>query len=133
MPDSYNSTPIVAPTGIMRRRMFFIVLVLLLFLAGYITAVLYNTAVVKSEYYRSKANSQQLKKYTITANRGTIYDRNNKILAQSTTVWDIVISPKSIEENDKDKKELICKTLSKLLDVDYEKILKGCENTANEY
>ena len=113
--------------------MFFIVLVLLLFLAGYITAVLYNTAVVKSEYYRSKANSQQLKKYTITANRGTIYDRNNKILAQSTTVWDIVISPKSIEENDKDKKELICKTLSKLLDVDYEKILKGCENTAKEY
>ena len=133
MPDSYNSTPIVAPTGIMRRRMFFIVLALLLVLAGYITTVLYNTAVLKSEYYRSKANSQQLKKYTITANRGTIYDRNNKILAQSTTVWDIVISPKSIEENDKEKKELICKTLSELLDVDYEKILKGCENIEREY
>ncbi|MGN0657770.1 MAG: penicillin-binding transpeptidase domain-containing protein [Ruminiclostridium sp.] len=133
MPDSYNSTPIVAPTGIMRRRMFFIVLALLLVLAGYITTVLYNTAVVKSEYYRSKANSQQLKKYTITANRGTIYDRNNKILAQSTTVWDIVISPKSIEENDSEKKELICKTLSELLDVDYEKIMNGCENTDNEY
>lgn len=100
MPDSASSTPIIAPTAKMRRRMFFIVLLLLVLLAGYICTVLYDTAVNKSEYYRSRANSQQLMKYTINANRGTIYDRNGKILAQSTTVWDVVINPQQIRKFD---------------------------------
>lgn len=100
MPDSTDSTPIIAPTAKMRRRMFFVVLLLLVLLAGYICTVLYDTAVNKSEYYRSRANSQQLTKYTINANRGTIYDRNGKILAQSTTVWDVVINPHQIRKFD---------------------------------
>ena len=130
MPDSTTSTPIVAPTNKMKRRMFWVVLSLLILAAGYICSVIYNTTVIKSEYYRSKANSQQLSSYTITANRGTIYDRSNKILAQSTTVWDVVLSPKAIAEDDvkrlekgeKPVTDLICKTLSRYLDVDYEKI-----------
>ena len=85
MPDSTKSTPMIAPTNKMKRRMFWVVLSLLIAAAAYICTVIYNTTVVRSEYYRSKANSQQLSSYTITANRGTIYDRTNKILAQSTT------------------------------------------------
>ncbi len=141
MPDNTQSTPILAPTNKMKRRMFWVVLVILVVIAGYIASVIYNTAVVKSEYYRSKANSQQLSSYTITANRGTIYDRNNKILAQSTTVWDVVLSPKAIAENDAKRAEKgeppvtdkICTTLSKLLGVDVQKIRDGCKNTKNEY
>ena len=100
MPDSTTSTPMLAPTNKMKRRMFLVVLTLLVLAAGYICTVIYNTTVVRSEYYRSKANSQQLSSYTITANRGTIYDRSGKILAQSTTVWDVVLSPKAIAEMD---------------------------------
>ena len=130
-----------APTPKMRRRMFFGVIILLIVFAGYVTAVLYNISVTRSEYYRSKANSQQLSSYTIAANRGTIYDRNNKILAQSTTVWDVVLSPKAImegdlkrmEQNKEPVKDLICAKLSTILDVDRKKIKDGCENTANEY
>ena len=141
MPDSTKSTPILAPTNKMKRRMFWVVLSLLIAAAAYICTVIYNTTVVRSEYYRSKANSQQLSSYTITANRGTIYDRTNKILAQSTTVWDVVISPKAIAEMDaklEENKEapktsLICRTLSKLLDVDEQKIREGCKNLKNEY
>ena len=141
MPDSTRSTPMDAPTNKMKRRMFWVVLTLLIVAAGYICSVIYNTTVVRSEYYRSKANSQQLSSYTITANRGTIYDRSNKILAQSTTVWDVVLSPKAIAEMDdkleaegKPKKtDLICKTLAKILDVDEQKITDGCKNLKNEY
>ena len=141
MPDSTQSTPILAPTNKMKRRMFWVVLTLLIFAAGYICTSIYNTAVLKSEYYRSKANSQQLSSYTITANRGTIYDRNNKILAQSTTVWDVVLSPKAIAEDDDKREEAgkprmcdkICDTLSRMLGVDRKKIIDGCKNLNNEY
>ncbi len=141
MPDSTESTPILAPTNKMKRRMFWVVLMLLVAAAAYVASVIYNTAVVRSEYYRSKANSQQLSSYTITANRGTIYDRNNKILAQSTAVWDVVLSPKAIAEDDEKRIEnkqepmceVICKTLAEMLDVDEQKLLKGCKNYANEY
>ncbi len=141
MPDSTKSTPVLAPTNKMKRRMFWVVLTLLIFAAAYICSSIYKTAVLKSEYYRSKANSQQLSSYTITANRGTIYDRNNKILAQSTTVWDVVLSPKAIAEDD-DKREKdgkprmcdkICDTLSKMLGVDRQKLIDGCKNLNNEY
>lgn len=141
MPDSTTSTPIIAPTNKMKRRMFWVVLSLLILAAGYICSVIYNTTVVKSEYYRSKANSQQLSSYTITANRGTIYDRSNKILAQSTTVWDVVLSPKAIAEDDEKRREdgkplmtgTICRNLSRILGVDEQKITEGCKNLKNEY
>lgn len=141
MPDSTQSTPLNAPTNKMKRRMFWVVLVVLVFISAYILSVIYKTAVLKSEYYRSKANSQQLSSYTITANRGSIFDRNNKALAQSTTVWDVVISPKAIAEADAKleekgevpKKALICRKLSMILDVEEDKIRKGCENLENEY
>ncbi|MCM1335133.1 MAG: penicillin-binding transpeptidase domain-containing protein [Bacteroides sp.] len=105
MPDSVNSTPIVAPTGKMRRRMFYIIFVAILVFAGYISYVLYQTAVAKSEYYRARANAQQLTRYTLSANRGTIYDRNGKILAQSTTVWDVVINPQQIRKFDSETRD----------------------------
>ena len=141
MPDSTQSTPILAPTNKMKRRMFLVVLILLIAAAGYICTVIYNTMIVRSEYYRSKANSQQLSSYTINANRGTIYDRENKILAQSTTVWDVVLSPKAIAEDDKMREEkdlppasdIICTTLSKLLDVDEAKLREACQNYESEY
>ncbi len=141
MPDSANSTPILAPTNKMKRRMFWVVLILLIFAAGYICRVIYNTTVVRSEYYRSKANAQQLSSYTITANRGNIYDRNNKILAQSTTVWDVVLSPKAISEMDDELEKAgkprmtrtICRELAKMLDVDEQRIIDACGNLKNEY
>ena len=95
-----KSNPITAPTDTMRQRMFFVVFLVTLVFAGYITGVLYNVAINKSEYYRSKANNQQVTRFTINANRGTIYDRNGKILAQSTTVWDVIVNPYQIKTVD---------------------------------
>lgn len=148
MPDSYNSTPIVAPTDKMRRRMFSVVFVLLLVLAGYICAVLYNVSVNKSEYYRAIANNQQLTSFTINANRGTIYDRNGKILAQSTTVWDVIVNPSQLrqydgkkydedgnltEEDDPERVKMIAKGIAEICEVDYEQLLDRILNDPYQY
>ncbi len=100
MPDNTKSTPILAPTNSMKKRMFFIVFLVILVFAGYVVFTLYDISVNKSEYYRSKANNQQVDQFVINANRGTIYDRNGKILAQSTTVWDIILNPVQIRNID---------------------------------
>ncbi|MBQ7834497.1 MAG: PASTA domain-containing protein [Ruminiclostridium sp.] len=142
MPDSYNSTPIVAPTNSMKQRMFFGVFAAILLFAGYIVATLYDVAVTQSEYYRSKANNQQIKSFTINANRGTIYDRNGKILAQSTTVWDVILNPTQIREYDAVDKEgnadpskinLIARELARILELDEAELLDRIMNSNTQY
>ena len=46
------------------------------------------------------AVDQQLRDTTISAQRGTIYDRNMKPLAQSATVWKVVLAPAYIDKDD---------------------------------
>ena len=145
MPDSYKSTPILAPTNLMKRRMFVWVFLALLAFAGYVLWVLYDIAANQAEYYRAIANKQHLTSYTINANRGTIYDRNGKILAQSTTVWDVIINPVQIREVDAkvedgkegeldDKKiELIAENLAEILDLNEEELLDKIYNSNTKY
>ncbi len=121
------------PTNKMRRRATIAVFMGILVLTAYICVNLFNVSVVKSEYYRSKANNQQLDSFTITANRGTIYDSKGKVLAQSSTVWDVIISPGDIDQFDKDKKEEICKSLSEICNVDYDKLIEACSKTNMRY
>ncbi|MBD5081310.1 MAG: PASTA domain-containing protein [Ruminococcaceae bacterium] len=121
------------PTAKMRKRVTIAVFMGILILTSYICVNLFNVSVVKSEYYRSKANNQQLDSFTITANRGTIYDSKGKVLAQSSTVWDVIINPGDIEKYDKTKKEEICKSLSEICNVDYNKLIEACSNTDLRY
>lgn len=122
-----------APSKKMRNRLFYVIFVALIIFAVYICVNLFNISVLNSEYYRSKANNQQLDSFTINANRGTIYDANGKILAQSSTVWDVIITPSDIKEFDEKDTELICRTAAELCGVDYEKLLEACRDTDNRY
>ncbi|MCL2639019.1 MAG: penicillin-binding transpeptidase domain-containing protein [Oscillospiraceae bacterium] len=87
------------PTNSMKKKLILVVFVLIIAMTGYICVQLFDVAVVNAEYYRAKANAQQLRGFAIPANRGTIFDSNGKILAQSKTVWTIVLSPNVIREN----------------------------------
>ena len=123
-----------APTNNMRKRIHVGVIIGVLIFAAYIGVNLFNISVVNAEYYRSKANTQQLDTFTINANRGTIYDVNGKILAQSSTVWDVIISPGDIAEDEPEgNMELICEKLSEICDVDYDTLYKACQETNKRY
>ncbi|MDR2560017.1 MAG: PASTA domain-containing protein [Oscillospiraceae bacterium] len=83
----------------MKKKLMFGVFALIIVMTVYTCVTLFDVAVVNAEHYRAKANAQQLRGFTIPANRGTIFDTNGKILAQSKTVWTIVVSPNVIREN----------------------------------
>ena len=53
---------------------------------GYLT-------LIKGDEYREKAEAQQLSVTTVNAARGTIYDTNMNVLAQSASVWLVYINP----------------------------------------
>lgn len=85
------------PDSSMNRRLlilcFFIFIVV-----GYIVISLFKVSIIDNAKYEALANENQFKSNTIKANRGSIYDSTGKILAQSGTVYTIVVSPKDIAE-----------------------------------
>lgn len=66
---------------------------------GVLVYQLYVWQVRDAESYRAEAVAQQLKDTTLPAVRGSIYSANGKLLAKSSTVWNIVADPSSILES----------------------------------
>ena len=66
---------------------------------GVLAYQLYVWQVRDAESYRAEAVTQQLKDTTLPAVRGSIYSANGKLLAKSSTVWNIVADPSSILES----------------------------------
>lgn len=67
------------------------------------------------------ANLQQLRSTVLVPKRGVIYDRNMVPLAQSASVWDVVLEPNYLKKDEK-KREIICSGLSEILDVPIDKM-----------
>lgn len=77
---------------------------------------------VRGDELKEKAQAQQTRTSTVTANRGTIYDRNGKVLAQSASVDTLVCNPKQIQ---KDEAEfVVSEKLSEILGMDRDEILE---------
>lgn len=77
---------------------------------------------------RNTAIKQYTNEITISAKRGTIYDRTMKKLAVSTTVQTVFISPTDIENDE--QKELIANGLSEILGVEKSYILERAEKNS---
>lgn len=71
---------------------------------------------VHGEEYKEKAEMQQLSDTTISAQRGTIYDRNGDILSESASAWKVYLVPSKIETDE--QMELTVKGLSSILGMD---------------
>lgn len=63
---------------------------------GVLVYQLYVWQARDAESYRAEAVTQQLKDTTLPAVRGSIYSANGKLLAKSSTVWNIVADPSSV-------------------------------------
>ena len=123
----------IKSTRSMKNRILVVVFFCVILLTVYISAKLFDVAIIQNKELSALAGSQQQDSFVIKAKRGTIYDRNNKVLAQSTTVWDIIISPGDIEEYEPENKEFICKGLAEILDLSSDKLMEACEDVTSRY
>lgn len=71
------------------------ILLMLFLVLGFGTAVLRlgYLQLIMGDELRQKAVDQQLGDITVSAKRGDIYDRNGKVLAQSASVWKLIMAP----------------------------------------
>ena len=85
---------------------------------GVLVYQLYVWQVRDAESYRAEAVTQQLKDTTLPAVRGSIYSANGKLLAKSSTVWNIVADPSSILESGatEDQIRTVAEHIAELLD-----------------
>lgn len=116
----------------MKRRLLIPLFIVMMAALVYVTYTMYQVAVVDSAKYQALANSQQFKTTTISSTRGTIYDANGQVLAQSVTVYTVYVDPTTYRDRDTDQKDLIVETLSEYLDVD-EDVIEEKLNKNNAY
>lgn len=81
------------PSAKMKRRTSVFVMMAMLVFAGGLIVNLFKISITNNKKYQELANKYHFGSITISANRGTIYDSNNKVLAQSATVFKVYIDP----------------------------------------
>ncbi len=139
-------------------------LIILLAFVAFSIFVGYNLlkfTVLDGDKWRQLANAQQMASMTIKANRGAIYDTNGTVLAQSSSVWNVIIAPQAIYKKNEERKEeydkqrekwlknddpdkdpledyrelsdLICNGLAEILEIEPDKMLKSCEEREFNY
>lgn len=154
--EELTKKPVLGYRG--RQLIILLAVIAFAFFVGY---HLLKFTVLDGDKWRMLAYNQQTSELTIMANRGTIYDANGTVLAQSSTVWNIVIAPqpiymaeqerskefqekqqKWIADNNPEKeplgeykplKNLIAEKLSALLGVKQDGMLKACEDIESYY
>ena len=81
------------PSILMKKRLNIWICLPVFILLIYITSEIYKVSIIEGDKWKSLANSQQLKSSVVSASRGTVYDSNGTVLAQSATVYTIYCDP----------------------------------------
>ncbi len=85
-----NVNSITAKRGI-------VLLAFFAFFAAFLTVVVFKMQVFEYEEYQEKVIDQITVENTVTAERGTIYDRSGNVIAANQTTWRVFISPLDIQ------------------------------------
>ncbi len=91
-------------------------LVILIGIFGFSAFVGYNLlkyTVLEGDKWKMLAMTQQTRELSIMANRGTIYDANGSVLAQSSTVWNVILAPKAVYLAEQDRQKAYQKELER--------------------
>lgn len=81
------------PSTSMKIRANAVILSVILFCAALLTINLFRIMIIQHKEYTDKANSRQFKTTVLPAARGSIYDANGAVLAQSATVYLMFLDP----------------------------------------
>lgn len=104
-----------------QRTAVLIILILVIGFGAAITRLAYLT-LVQGSSLQEDAVGQQLKDTTVSAKRGTIFDSNGKILAESASVWQVVMAPVNFKTDQ--QREAVARGLSEILELDYNNVLE---------
>jgi penicillin-binding protein 2 len=64
---------------------------------GLLVVNLYNIQVIQYQDYETRSNDNRIKIVPIAPNRGLIYDRNGKVLAENRPVFNLEITPEKVD------------------------------------
>lgn len=124
-----------APNRSMKRRLNIVVTLCLAAFTVWIFVNMFRVSITDSANYQALANQSQFGSIPIHANRGSIYDKNGQILAQSATVFNIIFNPKVFQQNYEDeatreaKAELMAGKLNELFGIDKEDFIEKTKIT----
>lgn len=131
-PGSKNNLKKRAKKGPAQRlRQRTAILILLILVLGFGAAVLrltYLTTVQSSELQEA-AVDLQLADTTVSAKRGTIYDANGNVLAESASVWQVVMSPINFKNDE--QRQAAAKGLSEIFDLEYNDVLEDTKQQSH--
>ena len=113
MEQARTNRKIVSDPG--KKAVLFSIIFVVLF--GALIVRLAVISVGGHEKYSGLAISQQVRDRTIQPKRGSIYDRNMNILAESAACWTVTLSPMEIKPS---KYVVLAEGLSEMLEVDYD-------------
>ena len=122
----------VSPNRMMLRRTLTLMIVCGIVAFVLLGARLFKLQILDHDMYETAAVEQQLRQTTVSAKRGTIYDRNMNIMAMSASVSNIYISPAEIVMYEEDP-GLIASGLAAILGLDYADIYEKTANTQSWY
>ena len=97
--------------------------------------------VLHNDYYRQQATELQTNDIFVSPNRGTIYDANMQVLAESATVERICVTPNAVISDSKvdkgisaeSQQQTLATILSDTLDLDYDTVLGKIQRTDTNY
>ena len=107
---------------LLRMRTTVLILLILVLGFGAVSIRLAYLQLIQGTYLQEKAVEQQLVDTTVNSKRGTIYDSKGKVLAQSASVWKVIMAPAYMET--KEQRVYVAENLSKILDLEYKDIYK---------
>ncbi len=107
---------------LLRMRTTMLILLILVIGFGAVAVRLGYLTLIQGTYLQEKAVEQQLVDTTVNSKRGTIYDAKGKVLAQSASVWKVVLAPAYLETEE--QRIYVAQNLAKILDLKYEDVYK---------
>ncbi|MEG1153387.1 MAG: stage V sporulation protein D, partial [Ruthenibacterium sp.] len=119
-------------THSMRLRAGFIALLFILGGFGTVVYHLVQYQIINDDYYRTKAEAQQLDDEIIVPHRGTLYDANMKVLASSATVWTVTADPRSMQKAGTNV-NMVATKLAEILGLPVDELMEKLMETDTNY
>ena len=110
------------PNQRLRQRSAVLIIIILVLGFGAALTRLALLTLAQGRELQQRAVEQQLADVTLTAKRGTIFDANGTVLAESASVWQVVMAPVNFKNDD--QRRAAAEGLSQILKLDYDNVLE---------